>query len=199
MSAFLMRFAILYSKFLLQLRFQRWKIVALRYFNPIGAHLSGKIGEHPKDVPKNLIPFMSQVAIGKLKVLKVFGSDYPTRDGTPIRDYSHVVDIAEGHVAALAAIGSKFSNGFNVFNLGNGGGFSVLEMIENFSKACGLNVRYEIAPRRQGDVAATCADPGKAARELGWKAKRGLKEMCEDSWRWQKNNPNGFAASSTEQ
>lgn len=142
---------------------------------------------------------MSQVAIGKLPVLKVFGNDYPTPDGTPIRDYSHVVDIAEGHVAALKKLITVEITGFTAYNLGNGGGFSVLEMIDAFSKACRREISYEFAPRRQGDVAQTCADPGKAEKELGWKAKRGLKEMCEDSWRWQKNNPNGFAAPETNQ
>lgn len=136
---------------------------------------------------------MSQVAIGKLKYLQVFGNDYPTPDGTPIRDYSHVVDIAVGHLAALNKIASSdVSSGFTPYNLGCGAGISVFEMIEGFKKACGFDIPYEVGPRRSGDVARTCANPAKAERELGWKATRGVKEMCEDSWRWQKMNPNGY-------
>ena len=136
---------------------------------------------------------MTQVAIGKLKVLQVFGNDYPTPDGSPIRDYAHVVDIAEGHVAALVKLEEGgIAKGFSPFNLGRGSGVSVFEMIEGFTKGCGVDIPYEISPRRKGDVSQTCADPSKAERELGWKAKRGAKEMCKDSWRWQKNNPNGY-------
>lgn len=176
--------------------FKRWTVVSLRYFNPIGSHVSGKIGEYPKGVPQSLIPYLSQVAIGKLKVLKVFGNDYPTADGTATRDYAHVVDIADGHTAALNKLASGgLTKGFLPFNLGCGVGISVFEIIDGFSKACGMPVPYEIVERRQGDVAETCADPSKAERELGWKANRGVKEMCEDSWRWQKNNPNGFESS----
>lgn len=182
----------------------------MRYFNPIGAHSSGRIGEYPKGVPKNIMPYLSQVAIGKLEKFSVFGDDYPTPDGSAIRDYAHVVDIAEGkhsypyfsrflstffpgHLAALSAIeASKISVGFNPYNLGCGKGISVFEMVKGFSEACGKEVPYVITPRRSGDVSQTCADPSKAEKEFGWKATRGVKEMCEDSWRWQKMNPSGY-------
>lgn len=139
------------------------------------------------------MPYISQVAVGKLKILKVFGNDYPTHDGTGVRDYIHIVDLAEGHLSALDKLGSGAVKGFAVYNLGTGCGYSVLDMVNNFSKASGRDVPYEIAPRRPGDIASCYASTDKAEKELGWKAKKGLKEMCEDTWRWQKNNPNGFA------
>lgn len=139
------------------------------------------------------MPYISQVAVGKLKMLKVFGNDYPTHDGTGVRDYIHIVDLAEGHLAALDKFGSGGIEGFAVYNLGTGCGYSVLDMVSNFSKASGREVAYEIAPRRPGDIASCYASTEKAEKELGWKAKKGLKEMCEDTWRWQKSNPNGFA------
>lgn len=167
-----------------------WSVCLLRYFNPVGAHKSGLIGEDPNGIPNNLVPYISQVAIGKLKELSVFGNDYPTTDGTGVRDYIHVVDLALGHVKALDKVAQE--PGVTVYNLGTGTGYSVLEMVDAFAKACGNEVQYKIVDRRPGDIAACFADPGKAFRELGWKAERGLVEMCEDTWRWQQNNPDGF-------
>jgi len=168
-----------------------WNFVNLRYFNPVGAHKSGKIGEDPKGIPNNLMPFISQVAIGKRKKLSVFGHDYPTHDGTGVRDYIHVVDLAIGHVAALKI----FSQNPNwvAYNLGTGVGYSVLDIVKAFQQASGREIPYEIVARRPGDIAASYANVDKAHKDLGWKAERGLKEMCEDSWRWQSNNPEGFA------
>ncbi|MBM6737788.1 UDP-glucose 4-epimerase GalE [Faecalicatena fissicatena] len=167
-----------------------WNVILLRYFNPVGAHKSGRIGEDPKGIPNNLMPYISQVAVGKLEKLGVFGDDYDTPDGTGVRDYIHVVDLAIGHVKAINYI---FTNpGLDVINLGTGQGYSVLDMVKAFSKACGKEIPYEIKPRRAGDIAMCYADPSKAARVLGWKAERGLDEMCEDTWRWQSQNPNGY-------
>lgn len=172
---------------------QRWNAISLRYFNPVGAHKSGRIGEDPNGEPNNLMPYISQVAVGKLKILKVFGNDYSTSDGTGVRDYIHIIDLAEGHLAALDKLGAGGINGFVVYNLGTGCGYSVLDIVKNFSEACGNDIPYEITPRRPGDIAACYAGTEKAEKDLGWKAKKGLKEMCEDTWRWQKNNPHGFA------
>ena len=168
----------------------QWNVVLLRYFNPIGAHKSGTIGEDPNGIPNNLMPYITQVAVGKLQQLGVFGNDYPTHDGTGVRDYIHVVDLAKGHVCALSAIEKKC--GLAVYNLGTGQGYSVLDLVHAFEKATGVKVPYAIKPRRSGDVAECWSDPSKAARELGWKAQYGIEDMCEDAWRWQKNNPNGY-------
>lgn len=169
---------------------EEWNVILLRYFNPVGAHKSGRIGEDPKGIPNNLMPYISQVAVGKLEKLGVFGDDYDTPDGTGVRDYIHVVDLAIGHVKAINYI---FTNpGLDVINLGTGVGYSVLDMVKAFSKACGKEIPYEIKPRRAGDIAMCYADPAKALKVLGWKAERGLDEMCEDSWRWQSQNPNGY-------
>lgn len=167
-----------------------WNVVLLRYFNPVGAHKSGTIGEDPKGIPNNLMPYITQVAVGKREFLGVFGDDYDTPDGTGVRDYIHVVDLALGHVKALKKIEEKA--GVRVYNLGTGNGYSVLDMVKAFSKACGKDLPYKIQPRRPGDIAMCYADPAKAKAELGWVAERGLDEMCEDSWRWQSNNPNGY-------
>ncbi len=169
----------------------RWSIALLRYFNPVGAHDSGLIGEDPNGIPNNLLPYVAQVAIGKLKELAVFGDDYPTRDGTGVRDYIHVVDLADGHLKALQAISAQ--SGVHVWNLGTGTGYSVLEMVRAFEQASDRPVPYRIAPRRSGDIAECWADPAKAARELGWKAERGLETMMADAWRWQSGNPQGYA------
>ncbi len=168
-------------------------IALLRYFNPIGAHKSGRIGEDPNGIPNNLLPFISQVAIGKLPKLRVFGSDYPTCDGTGVRDYIHVVDLAIGHVAAIERLAGHPGEMVTV-NLGTGNGYSVLEMVKAFEEASGRPVPYEIVERRPGDVAACYADPSHAFEILGWKAERGLRQMCEDAWRWQSQNPNGYDA-----
>ena len=167
-----------------------WNVVLLRYFNPIGAHESGLIGEDPKGIPNNLVPYVAQVAVGKLKAVQVFGDDYPTPDGTGVRDYIHVVDLAKGHVAALAWMNGK--TGVEVFNLGTGKGTSVLEVIRAFSKACGKELPYVIKPRRGGDIAANWCDASKAERLMGWKAQYDIDDMCRDSWNWQSHNPNGF-------
>ena len=167
-----------------------WNIVLLRYFNPIGAHKSGKIGENPKGIPNNLIPYVAQVAIGKLEKVNVFGNDYDTPDGTGVRDYIHVVDLAIGHVKSIEKLREK--PGVVVYNLGTGNGYSVLDIIHNFEKAYGKEIPYVIAPCRPGDIATCYADPTKAYNELGWKATRELGEMCEDTWRWQQQNPNGY-------
>ena len=168
-----------------------WNVVLLRYFNPIGAHESGLIGEDPKGIPNNLLPYVAQVAVGKLEAVQVFGDDYPTPDGTGVRDYIHVVDLARGHVAALAWMNGR--EGVEVFNLGTGQGTSVLEVVHAFSEACGRELPYQIRPRRAGDVAAVYGDASKAERLMGWKAQFNITDMCRDSWRWQSNNPNGFA------
>lgn len=169
----------------------RWSVALLRYFNPVGAHQSGLIGEDPNDIPNNLLPYISQVAIGKLKRLSVFGGDYPTKDGTGIRDYIHVVDLAKGHLNALDKI--RGADGCHVWNLGTGQGYSVLEMINAFEKASGTDVPYEITSRRAGDIAECWSNPQRAKDDLGWSANRGLDEMMKDTWLWQKNNPNGYA------
>ena len=169
-----------------------WRVVLLRYFNPIGAHKSGLIGEDPKGIPNNLVPYVAQVAIGKLKCLGVFGNDYDTHDGTGVRDYIHVVDLAKGHVAAIKKV-EKTEPGVLIYNLGTGKGYSVLDVVHAFEKACGKEIPYEIKPRRAGDIATCYADPTKAKKELGWVAEYGIEEMCEDSWRWQTMNPNGYA------
>lgn len=174
----------------LQKAHPEWNVILLRYFNPVGAHESGRIGEDPKGIPNNLMPYISQVAVGKREKLGVFGDDYDTPDGTGVRDYIHVTDLAVGHVKAINYI---FSNpGLDIINLGTGVGYSVLDMVKAFSKACGKEIPYEIQPRREGDIAMCYADPSKAAKVLGWKAERGLDEMCADSWRWQSQNPNGY-------
>ena len=165
-------------------------VVLLRYFNPVGAHKSGLIGEDPKGIPNNLMPYISQVAVGKLEKLGVFGNDYNTPDGTGVRDYIHVVDLALGHVKAIDYI--LKNPGLDVINLGTGTGYSVLDMVKAFSKACGRDLPYEIKPRREGDIDMCYADPTKAEKVLGWKATHTLEEMCEDSWRWQSQNPNGY-------
>lgn len=167
-----------------------FNIAILRYFNPVGAHSSGLIGEDPNDIPNNLMPYVSQVAVGKLKELNVFGNDYNTPDGTGVRDYIHVVDLAKGHIKALDKL--KTNCGLVTYNLGTGNGYSVLYIVNAFSKASGQDVPYKIVARRPGDVAMCYADPTKANVELGWKAEYGIKEMCEDTWRWQSNNPNGY-------
>ncbi|MFY0697131.1 MAG: UDP-glucose 4-epimerase GalE [Balneola sp.] len=167
-----------------------WNIALLRYFNPVGAHKSGLIGEDPNDIPNNLMPYVSQVAVGKLKQLSVFGDDYPTPDGTGVRDYIHVVDLALGHLKAIDKLRS--APGLVIYNLGTGKGTSVLDMIKAFENASGKTVDYKIGPRRSGDIATCYADPAKAEKELGWKAERGIKEMCEDAWKWQSENPNGY-------
>ena len=176
-----------------------WDIVLLRYFNPIGAHESGLIGEDPKGIPNNLLPYVAKVAVGKLECVGVFGDDYPTPDGTGVRDYIHVVDLAKGHVSALAWMGGKVGSkqgsdhhGCEVFNLGTGKGSSVLEVIHAFENACGHEIKYEIKPRRAGDIAENYANADKAKRELGWTAQLDLAKMCEDSWNWQSKNPDGF-------
>ena len=168
----------------------RWRIALLRYFNPAGAHPSGKIGEDPNDIPNNLMPYISQVAIGKLEKLSVFGNDYPTHDGTGVRDYIHVVDLSIGHVRAIEKL--QKTEGIYTWNLGVGKGYSVLEMVAAFEKSSERPVPYQIAPRRSGDIAACYANPEKALKELGWKAEKGLEDMVSDSWRWQSNNPNGY-------
>lgn len=168
-----------------------WNITLLRYFNPIGAHESGLIGENPNGIPNNLMPYITQVAVGKLSCLSVYGNDYDTPDGTGVRDYIHVVDLAQGHVRALSKmIGAK--NGVKVYNLGTGVGYSVLDVIKAFEKASGISINYKIVERRAGDLATCYSDPTLAKEELLWTAKRGIDEMCRDSWNWQKNNPNGY-------
>ena len=168
-----------------------WKVAVLRYFNPVGAHPSGLIGEDPAGIPNNLMPYITQVALGQRPLLQVFGSDYPTPDGTGVRDYIHVCDLAEGHVAALDALLGPVGANLTV-NLGTGRGYSVLEVVRAFEAASGRPVPYRIAPRRSGDVAQCYADPRLAQRTLGWQAKRTLEEMCADAWRWQSRNPNGY-------
>ncbi|NLA77369.1 MAG: UDP-glucose 4-epimerase GalE [Clostridiales bacterium] len=168
----------------------KWSICILRYFNPIGAHKSGKIGENPNGTPNNLMPYITQVAVGKYPFLNVYGNDYPTHDGTGVRDYIHVVDLAAGHVKAVSKI--EDAPGLYVYNLGTGKGYSVFDIVRAFEKATGKNIQCKIMPRRPGDLAVCYSDPHKAETELGWRAVRGLEEMCEDSYRWQSMNPNGF-------
>ncbi|MFK4415790.1 UDP-glucose 4-epimerase [Bacillus sp. RC251] len=167
-----------------------WSIALLRYFNPFGAHQSGRIGEDPNGIPNNLMPYVTQVAVGKLKELNIFGNDYPTKDGTGVRDYIHVVDLAKGHVKALEKV--LETTGIDAYNLGTGKGYSVLEMVNAFEKVSGKKIPYKIIGRRPGDVAICFADVSKAKRELGWEAEYGVEEMCLDSWRWQVNNKNGY-------
>ena len=167
-----------------------WNVVLLRYFNPVGAHKSGRIGEDPDGIPNNLMPYIAQVAVGKLQQLSVFGADYPTPDGTGVRDYIHVVDLAIGHLRALEKL--RKQPGVVVYNLGTGRGYSVLEMIEAFAQASGQPIPYRIAGRRSGDIAKCYADPALALKELGWQAQHGIREMCEDAWRWQSANPEGY-------
>ena len=168
----------------------QWHVVLLRYFNPIGAHESGLIGEDPKGIPNNLLPYIAQVAVGRLEKLSVFGDDYPTPDGTGVRDYIHVVDLAKGHVKALAALSGH--KGVDIFNLGTGRGYSVLEVLHAFEKACGKKLPYVIKPRRAGDIAECYCDPSKAESILGWRAEKGIDEMCADSFRFQSQNPMGY-------
>lgn len=167
-----------------------WNVILLRYFNPIGAHKSGTIGENPNGIPNNLMPYITQVAVGKLKELHVFGNDYDTPDGTGVRDYIHVVDLAKGHVCALKKLAP--GSGVNIYNLGTGHGYSVLDIVKNFEAATGIHIPYVIDGRRAGDIATCYCDASKAERELGWKAQYDIKDMCEDSWRWQQQNPNGY-------
>ena len=169
---------------------ESWNIALLRYFNPVGAHESGRIGEDPTGTPNNLMPYISQVAIGKRKQLSVFGNDYPTPDGTGVRDYIHVIDLANGHLKALEKL--EENPGIVTYNLGTGQGYSVLDVVKAFEKASGRKVAYEVVDRRPGDVAQCYADPEKAEKELRWKATRGIEQMCADTWRWQSNNPNGY-------
>lgn len=168
----------------------RWSVALLRYFNPVGAHQSGLMGEDPNGLPENLLPYISRVAVGKLERLSIYGNDYPTPDGTGVRDYIHVVDLAKGHIAAVNYISQH--TGINAWNLGTGVGYSVLEMIRAFEDASGCTIPYTLSPRRQGDIAQCWSDPSKALHDLGWKAERGLKEMMEDTWRWQSHNPDGY-------
>ncbi|OEF27627.1 UDP-glucose 4-epimerase GalE [Vibrio rumoiensis] len=167
-----------------------WSITLLRYFNPVGSHPSGELGEDPQGIPNNLMPFVAQVAVGRREFLSVFGSDYPTKDGTGVRDYIHVMDLADGHLAALKHVGRK--QGLHIYNLGTGCGNSVLEMVSAFEKASGTKVPYKLVDRRPGDIAECWADPAKAQADLNWKATRSLEEMTEDTWRWQSNNPQGY-------
>lgn len=167
-----------------------WSICLLRYFNPIGAHKSGTMGEDPNGIPNNLMPYITQVAIGKMEYLNVWGDDYDTHDGTGVRDYIHVVDLALGHVKAVEKV--EEASGLYIYNLGTGTGYSVLDVVNAFEKASGVKVPYKIGPRREGDIATCYSDPSKAYKELGWKAERGIEEMCEDSWRWQSQNPDGY-------
>ncbi|REF27352.1 UDP-galactose 4-epimerase [Xenorhabdus cabanillasii] len=169
-----------------------WSVVLLRYFNPVGAHPSGTMGEDPQGIPNNLMPYIAQVAVGRREKLSVYGNDYPTPDGTGVRDYIHVIDLADGHIAALNAVGRK--SGLHIYNLGTGKGTSVLEMVEAFGQACSKSVPYEICSRRPGDIAECWSSPEKAERELGWKASRTIVEMTNDAWRWQSQNPNGYKA-----
>lgn len=167
-----------------------WNVVLLRYFNPIGAHESGLIGEDPKGIPNNLVPYIAQVAVGKLEYLNVFGNDYDTPDGTGVRDYIHVVDLAKGHVKAVKKLTDK--EGVSIYNLGTGVGYSVLDVLHAYEKACGKTLKYEIKPRGDGDVAVCYSDSAKAKKELGWVAEKGIEEMCADSWKWQSMNPDGY-------
>jgi UDP-glucose 4-epimerase len=167
-----------------------WNMLLLRYFNPVGAHPSGRIGEDPLGMPNNVMPVISRVAVGRLPELQIYGDDYPTPDGTGIRDYIHVVDLAQGHLHALAHL--ENDPGLQIYNLGNNRGYSVLELVAAFERACGRKIPYRVVGRRPGDIAVSYADAGKANRELGWRGRRSLDEMCADVWRWQSNNPDGF-------
>lgn len=167
-----------------------WNVVLLRYFNPIGAHESGLIGEDPKGIPNNLVPYIAQVAVGKLERLGVFGNDYPTHDGTGVRDYIHVVDLAKGHVKALKKLAP--GSGVSIYNLGTGIGYSVFDVLHAYEKACGKTLPYEVKPRRAGDIATCYCDASKAKNELGWIAEKGIEDMCADSWNWQSSNPDGY-------
>jgi UDP-glucose 4-epimerase len=167
-----------------------WNIALLRYFNPVGAHISGRIGEDPNGIPNNLLPYISQVAVGRLPFLRIFGNDYPTPDGTGVRDYIHVVDLAEGHIKALEKLEQR--PGLVTYNLGTGRGYSVLEVLHAFEQACGKTLAYQVMARRPGDVPTSFADPTKAYQKLGWQAKRGIDDMCADTWRWQSKNPHGY-------
>lgn len=167
-----------------------WNVVLLRYFNPIGAHESGLIGEDPKGIPNNLVPYIAQVAIGKRSALRVFGNDYDTKDGTGVRDYIHVVDLARGHVKALAKL--EPGTGVSIYNLGTGNGYSVLDVLHAYEEACGKTLPYEIVPRRAGDIATCYCKADKAKNELGWVAEKNISDMCRDSWNWQSNNPDGY-------
>lgn len=171
----------------------KWNVVLLRYFNPVGAHESGRIGESPTGIPNNLTPYITQVAVGKREKLGIFGDDYDTPDGTGVRDYIHVMDLAEGHVKALDKM--REQPGVRIYNLGTGQGYSVLQMLRAFEQVCGREIPYEIKPRRPGDIGTCYADPSLAESELGWKAERGLEEMCRDAWNWQRRNPNGYSVS----
>ena len=168
----------------------QWNVILLRYFNPIGAHESGLIGEDPKGIPNNLVPYITQVAVGKLEKLGIFGNDYDTPDGTGVRDYIHVVDLARGHVKAIERLKDK--KGVLVYNLGTGNGYSVLQIVKAFEKACQKSIPYEIKEHRPGDISTCYADPALAKEELGWTAEKTLDDMCADSWRWQSGNPNGY-------
>ena len=174
-----------------------WKITILRYFNPVGAHPSGQIGEDPNGIPNNLMPYVAQVAIGRRDYLTVFGNDYDTPDGTGVRDYLHVMDLADGHVKAIEHLQTT-EQGIFTFNLGTGQGYSVLDMVQAMSKACGHEIAYQVGPRRPGDIATCYADASRAADILQWKATRNLQQMCQDLWCWQSQNPNGFASTSSE-
>lgn len=167
-----------------------WNIISLRYFNPVGAHASGRIGEDPSGIPNNLLPYISQVAIGKLKQLTVYGNDYATHDGTCIRDYVHVVDLAKGHISAIEKLDSH--PGLVIYNLGTGNGYSVMDMLGSFERANNIAIPYTIGPRRPGDIDASYTDPGLAMSELGWQANLGIEDFCRDAWRWQQDNPNGY-------
>ncbi|PSN40758.1 UDP-glucose 4-epimerase [Blattella germanica] len=173
-----------------------WSAISLRYFNPVGAHESGQIGEDPKGIPNNIMPYISQVAVGRRKDLKIFGSDYNTPDGTGVRDYVHIEDLAVGHIAAARKILESGFSGFKVYNLGTGSGLSVLQLVKAFEEASGRKVPYEIVGRRPGDIDSSYADVSLAKKELGWEAKKGVLDMCRDTWRWQSQNPNGFESSS---
>ena len=176
---------------------KNWSVALLRYFNPVGAHSSGRIGEDPNGIPNNLVPYITQVAVGKLPELRVFGNDYATHDGTGVRDYIHVVDLAAGHVKALEKV--MESSGVSAYNLGTGTGYSVLDMIHTFEKVTGRPIPYQIIDRRPGDIGISYADPSKAEKELNWVAYKGLEEMCSDSWRWQSKNPKGYEVEDKEQ
>lgn len=171
---------------------ERWSIALLRYFNPVGAHVSGRIGEDPNGIPNNLVPFIAQVAVGRREALSVFGNDYPTPDGTGVRDYIHVMDLVDGHLAAMQVLSSR--RGVNTWNLGTGRGYSVLEMVQAFERVSACPVAYRVVARREGDVAECWADPALARQELGWQAERGLEEMLADTWRWQRANPQGYSS-----
>jgi UDP-glucose 4-epimerase len=169
-----------------------WQAISLRYFNPVGAHVSGLIGEDPRDTPNNLMPYVAQVAVGRLPCLRVFGDDYPTSDGTGVRDYVHVTDLAKGHVAAISRLFASLPTNYEVVNLGTGRGFSVLEVVRAFTEVSGRTIPFEIVERRQGDIATALADASLAEQALNWRPERDLRQMCADAWRWQSGNPNGY-------